>query len=315
VGVYLLLGDDEERKARGVERLRGARAVEAYDASETSPEVVVGACNAYSLFGEGPFVLVKNLDAWNAAQKAVIVDYLENPAPAADLVLLGRKLGARERLLAAAKRSGEVHDFQQPTGRELVRWLVGHAKKLGLDLPEEVARSLSDRCSGDKMRLIGETEKLALYVGEGRATREDVEALSSPDVQSNIFAFVDSVAVGERGRALGLLEDLVSTGEPPLRVTFMVRRQFELVSRARALFERGASQREVASALRIPPFVARKLGEQARGLGEEDLERALELVLDLERGLKGGSDLREELQVELAVLRLSGSAGYGALSG
>lgn len=40
-------------------------------------------------------------------------------------------------------------------------------------------------------------------------------------------------------------------------------------------------------------------------MGEEDLERALALVLDLERGLKGGSELGDELQVELAVLGLS----------
>jgi hypothetical protein len=38
---------------------------------------------------------------------------------------------------------------------------------------------------------------------------------------------------------------------------------------------------------------------------EENLENALALVLDLERGLKGGSDLSEELQVELTVLDLS----------
>jgi len=307
VGIYLFLGDDEERKARGVEKLRGGRAVEAYDASETNPEVVVSACNSYSLFGEGPFVLVRNLDAWNAAQKAVIVDYLENPSPEADLVLLGRKLGARERLLAAVKRSGEVHDFEQPTGKALVQWVVGHAKRLGLDLPDDVAGNLIDRCSGDKMRLASETEKLALYVGEGRATGEDVEALCPPDVQSNIFAFVDSLAAGERGKALRLLEALISTGEPPLRLTYMIRRQFALVARARALSERGASQREVASELRVPPFVARKLVEQARGLGEEELERALALVLDLERGLKGGSDLGDELQVELAVFKLSES--------
>ena len=307
MGIYLLLGDDEERKARGVEKLRGGRAVEAYDASETSPEAVVSACNSYSLFGEGPFVLVRNLDAWNAAQKTVIVDYLENPSPEADLVLLGRKLGARERLLAAVKRSGEVHDFEQPTGKALVQWVVGHAKRLGLDLPDDVAGNLIDRCSGDKMRLASETEKLALYVGEGRATGEDVEALCPPDVQSNIFAFVDSLAAGERGKALRLLEALISTGEPPLRLTYMIRRQFALVARARALSERGASQREVASELRVPPFVARKLVEQARGLGEEELERALALVLDLERGLKGGSDLGDELQVELAVFKLSES--------
>jgi DNA polymerase III subunit delta len=307
VGIYLLLGDDEERKARGVEKLRGGRTVEAYDASETGPEVVVSACNSYSLFGEGPFVLVRNLDAWNAAQKAVVVDCLENPSPEADLVLLGRKLGARERLLAAVKRSGEVHDFEQPTGKALVRWVVGHAKRLGLDLPDNVAQNLIDRCSGDKMRLAGETEKLALYVGEGRATEDDVEALCPPDVQSNIFAFVDALAAGERGKAINLLEALISTGEPPLRVTYMIRRQFGLVARARALFERGASQREVARELKVPPFVARKLEEQARGLGEDDLERALGLVLDLERGLKGGSDLGDELQIELAVLKLSES--------
>jgi DNA polymerase-3 subunit delta len=307
MAVYLFLGDDEERKARAVERLRGDRQTEAYDASETSPEAVLSACNSYSLFGEGPFVLLKNLDAWNAARKALIVDYLENPAPGADLVLLGEKLGARERLLAAIKNSGEVHNLEQPTGKALVRWLVGHAKKLDLDLPEDVARDLIERCSGDKSRLIRETEKLALYVGEDKATQGDVEALTPPDVQSNIFAFVDSLAAGDRGKALKLLEDLIGAGEPPMRVVYMIRRQFRLVARARALFARGASQGEVAKQLKVPPFVARKLEEQARGLGEEDLERALALILDLERGLKGGSGLGDELQVEIAVLKLSES--------
>jgi DNA polymerase III subunit delta len=306
VAVYLLLGDDEERKARGVEKLRRGRDVESFDASETTPEAVVSACNSYSLFGEGPFVIVRNLDAWNAAQKAVVVDYLDNPAPEADLVLLGKKLGARERLLAAVKKSGEVHNLEQPTGKALVRWVVGHAKGLGLDLPDDVAGSLIERCSGDKQRLVTETEKLALYVSDRPATEEDVEALCPPDVQSNIFAFVDALGAGDRGRAIRLLEALISTGEPPLRATYMVRRQFRLVARARALFARGASQGEVARELKVPPFVARKLEEQARGSSDEDLEGALGLILDLERGLKGGSDLGDELQVELAVLKLSG---------
>jgi DNA polymerase-3 subunit delta len=305
MAVYLLLGDDEERKTRGVEKLRAGRAVEAYDASGTSPETIISACNSFSLFGEGPFVVLKNLDAWNAAQKAVVVDYLQDPSPGADLILLGKKLGSREKLLSAVKKSGEVHTFEQPKGKALVGWVVGYAKKLGLDLPEEVAEDLTQRCSGDKMRLIQETEKLAIYVGEDTATHEDVAALCPPDVQSNIFAFVDALASGERDRALRLLEDLINTGEPPLRLTFMVRRQFQLVARSRALLQRGASQKEVASQLKVPPFVARKLEEQGRKLNEEDLERALNLVLGMESGLKGGSDLSDELQVEMTVLNLS----------
>ena len=125
------------------------------------------------------------------------------------------------------------------------------------------------------MRLLQETEKLALYVGDDTATHDDVAALCPPDVQSNIFAFVDALAAGERDRALGLLEDLISTGEPPLRLTFMIRRQFQLVARARALLDRGTPQREIASILKVPPFVARKLDEQGRKLDDEDLEYAL----------------------------------------
>jgi DNA polymerase-3 subunit delta len=308
MAVYLLLGDDEERKARGVEKLRKGRTVESYDASATGPDSVVSACNSFSLFGEGPFVVLRNLDAWNAAQKAVVVDYLQNPSPGSDLVLIGMKLGARERLLSAVKKEGEVHTFEQPTGKALVRWLVGHAEKQGLDLPEDVAEDLTARCSGDKMRLLQETEKLALYVGDGTATHDDVAALCPPDVQSNIFAFVDSLAAGERDRALRLLEDLIGTGEPPLRLTFMIRRQFQLVARARALLEAGAPRKEIAGILKVPPFVARKLEEQGSKLGEEDLERALALIQDLESGLKGGSNLSENFQVEMTVLKLSAAS-------
>jgi DNA polymerase-3 subunit delta len=304
VSVYLLLGDDEERKARGVEKLRGNRVAEVCDAAETSPETVVSALNTYSLFGEGPFVVVRNLDAWNAAQKTKILAYLNNPSPEADLVMLGAKLGAREKLLAAVKKAGEVHDLKQPTGKALARWSIGYAKKQGLELPEDVAEELVARCSDDKAKVSREAEKLALYA-EGAATMEDVEALCPPDLQSNIFQFVDALGAGDRGRALHLLEALLGTGEPPLRILYMIRRQFRLLARARSLLEAGAPRPEVASTLKVPPFVARKLEEQARGMEEEDLENALALVLDLERGLKGGSDLSEELQAELTVLDLS----------
>ena len=304
MSVYLLLGDDEERKKRGVEKLRKDRTAETYDAGETGPETIVSACNSYSLFGEGRFVLLRNLDLWNAAQKAKILDYVEDPSPETDLVMLGERLGGREKLLAAVKRTGEVHDFKQPTGKALASWAIGYAKKRGLELPEDVAEELAVRCSDDKARVMGEVEKLALYA-EGTATLEDVEALVSPDLQSNIFKFVDALGMGCRGEALEFLEALLSTNEPPLRIGYMIRRQFRLLARARALFEAGESRSEVAGTLKVPPFVARKLEEQSGKMGEEDLEDALAFVLDLERGLKGGSDLGDELQVELAVLRLS----------
>ena len=102
-----------------------------------------------------------------------------------------------------------------------------------------------------------------------------------------------------------MLEDLIGTGEPPLRLTFMIRRQFQLVARARALLDRGTPRKEIASILKVPPFVARKLDEQGSKLEDEDLEYALAAIRDLESGLKGGSNLPDEFQVEMTVLKLS----------
>lgn len=311
MSVYLLLGDDEERKARAVEKLRASvpnRETDAYDASETSPEAVVSACNSYSLFGDGAFVVLRNLDVWNAAQKAKIVEYLKNPSPETDLVLLGQKLGAKEKLLAAVKESGEVHELDQPTGKALVKWVVGYARQQGVALSDPVAQDLVTRCSGDKRRISREVEKLALYVsadGREEAGPEDVAALCQPHLQSNIFAFVDALAAGDRSGALSMLEALSSGGEPPLRLAYMVRRQFQMLARSSSLRERGSPQKEIVSTLKIPPFVAKKLEEQGRRLEEDDLERALETITRLERGLKGGSDLSDELQMELTVMQLS----------
>src|SRR5919199_938971 len=197
MGVYLFLGDDEERKARSVEKLRKGRHADVYDAADTA------------------------------------------------LIMLGTKLGAREKLLVAVKETGEVHNFEQPTGKALARWAVGYAKKQGLAMPEDVAEELVARCSNDKVRVSRETEKLTLYAAE-MATMEDVEVLCPPDLQSNIFAFVDALGMGNRSKALGLLEALVRTGEPPLRIVHMIRRQFRLLARAKVLFAGGASRSEVA---------------------------------------------------------------------
>jgi DNA polymerase-3 subunit delta len=182
---------------------------------------------------------------------------------------------------------------------------VSYAEEQGATIPEDVSDELVARCSNDKTRVSREIEKLALYTDEP-VEMGDLEALCSPDLQSNIFAFVDALGAGDQGRALNLLETLVGAGEPPLRIVHMIRRQFRLLARARTLFANGASRSEVASMLKIPPFVARKLEEQARNLGEDDLERTLVLTLSLESGLKGGSNLRDELQLELAVLKFSG---------
>ena len=107
----------------------------------------------------------------------------------------------------------------------------------------------------------------------------------------------------ERGQARLLLEDF--EGALADYSSYIAKEEHNDFGRSRALIERGIPRKEIASLLKVPPFVARKLEEQGRELDEEDLEGALAQIQGLESGLKGGSDLSDELQVELTVLGLS----------
>lgn len=310
--IYLLYGDDEELKNRSVEKARAGRNAETFDAADSTPEAVLSACNSFSLFGDSVFVLVRNLDAWNAAQKAKMLDHVASPPEGSDLVMLASKMAARDKLLTAVGKSGQAHEFKQQTGKALEKWLVGHAKRTGLIVPDDVARELITRCSGDKSRLVKEIEKLSLYCGgengenkNGEATLEAVDLLIAPDVQSNIFEFVDALGAGRSGRAVETLERLAASGEAPMKVMVMIRRQLRLIARAKSHISRGTPRPEISKELKVAPFVAKKLDDQSRRFSDDDIERALAIVLDLERGLKGGSELPEAMQVELATLRLT----------
>ena len=213
VAVYLLLGDDEERKARGVEKLRRGREVESYDASEITPEAAVSACNSYSSSARGRSSSSGTSTPGTPPRRRLwwttwIIRRRRRPRPAREEARgAGEALGGGQEVRRGPQLRAAHRGRRSSGGPSATRGL-------GLDLPDDVAGSLIERCSGDKQRLVTEMEKLALYVSDRPATGEDLEALCPPDVQSNIFAFVDSLGAGDRGKAIKLLEDLISTGEP-----------------------------------------------------------------------------------------------------
>ena len=57
------------------------------------------------------------------------------------------------------------------------------------------------------------------------------------------------------------------------------------------MLERGASTQELASALRVPPFVAKQIAAQAGRADAARLEQALERLADLDYAVRGGTNL------------------------
>lgn len=202
---------------------------------------------------------------------------------------------------AVAAAGGEVTQVQAPKEAGMVGWIQREATarhvRLGPGAAQELAKRIGAFVSeGDIDRrrqshlAVGELEKLALYRPDGPVSAEDVAALVPEAVPGSIWAFLDAVGSRQTRVAAELLERLLPATPPPVLVAVLHRRVRDLVI-ARDLAGAGATPPQLMKALNSKSdWAIGKLIKQAMGWSAEELDRALEGVLDLDAATKGRDD-------------------------
>ena len=136
-----------------------------------------------------------------------------------------------------------------------------------------------------------ELEKLISYtMGSEVVTAEDVKVITTVQITNKIFDMVAAITAGKTKRAMDLYEDLLTLREPPMRILFLIARQFNQLLLVRELQASGADRGTVALKLKVPPFVAGKAQQPGGGIYERT---AHFLCADL-RGCRGGSQDRAD---------------------
>ena len=155
------------------------------------------------------------------------------------------------------------------------RWLIEQARTLGTTLQPDAARLLAERVGGhvreadvDRRRRTelahAELEKLALYRIEGPIAKADVEALVPETIPGSMWAFLDAVGARAIATASRLAERLLADGTPmPLLIAQVHRRLRDLVL-VREHLDAGSRNADIVRSMRLQPFRAQKLAEQAR---------------------------------------------------
>jgi DNA polymerase-3 subunit delta len=77
------------------------------------------------------------------------------------------------------------------------------------------------------------------------------------------------------------------------------------VRRISALADEGVRSSEMASRLKMHPFVAEKSARQARNFSTDELAQATVRLAELEAGTRGGSRLPVDLQVERTLVEIT----------
>ncbi|HBX68150.1 MAG TPA: DNA polymerase III subunit delta [Chloroflexi bacterium] len=190
----------------------------------------------------------------------------------------------------AAGQAGKayVREYSLPKGPQMANWIRQKAKESGGEFNLQAAALLGIYVGDDPRLAAQEIEKLLAYVNYQRPVEpDDVEHLVAYAGETSVFEMVDALGARNGREALRLLHRLLAEDDP-LRLFGMVTRQFRLLLQTRELIDAGNREQEIASTLKIHPFVVQKLMGQVRNFSLPQLETIYHKLLEIDEAIKTG---------------------------
>jgi len=273
--------------------------LEVITAAETSPAAVFSSLAQLPLLGGRRVVAVRHLEEVAASWQAELIPALESGPPSSSLVLTsGRRIAANTKLYKAVLKEGVVVDCLTPGEEELLRILASEAGNLNRRISEEAGQALLARVGANLSDLVGELEKLALFVHpREEITLQDVRSASAAWRGYSNFDLGDAVGMRDGLKALTILHHLLQGDEKagPALVGVLGHR-LRTWWQARALLDQGHGPAQAARAMKGSPRWNREYVDQAASFSRDRLKQAFDRLARTDLALKTGAPVRERLE-------------------
>lgn len=280
------------------------------------------ACDSVPFLAEKRLVVVEGLLSGLAARRgkkgegdktlADLLAYLPDLPDTTRLILVEpQTLAATHPVvkLAMSLDRRTVREFRLPPAGQLAHWVAERARRHGGQVAPDAAALLAEFSGGDLRALDQEILKLLTYVNWARpVTAADVRLLTSDVRQGDVFAMGDALAQGDGHAAARQLHRLLNAGEAALSLLGMIIRQFRLLIQLKELSEDNVTGQAAAARLNVHPFVAGKLGRQARAFTMEQLETIYHHLQEMDLAIKTGQ-VEDVVALDTLVAGLAEPAG------
>lgn len=306
--IYLLYGDEPflvgsyKKKLR--EAITGGDTMNFNYFEGKNPDVkeIISLADTMPFFADRRLILVDGSGFFKSAQEE-LATYLPQMPDTTCLVFAESEVDKRNRLYKRVKELGYAAELNKQDTAQLMRWAAGILGRDGRKISRPVMEYFLERTGDDMENIRMELEKLVCYtMGRDVITKEDVDAVGTVHVTSRVFDMVAAIVAGNTKKAMDLYEDLLTLKEPPMRILFLIARQFNQLLQIKELTAAGKDKGAMASALKVPPFAVGKLTAQARAFTRDQILSWVTLCVETEEAVKTGR-LSDRLAVELLIAR------------
>ena len=255
-------------------------------------------------FSDRRIILLENTGFFKN-QCPELAEYLNNLPDYLYLLFVEDEVDKRSKMFKSVKQIGRVVDFAVQDEKTLMRWVLGIMKREGKQITQRDMEHFLSKTGTDMSNIEKELEKLLCYTMDRSViTGEDIDAVCTTQINNRIFAMVQAVAEQNQKKALDLYYDLLTLKEPPMRILFLLAKQFRQLLLVKEYAEEGIPQPVMASRLGVPSFVAKNIAVCARSYRISELRQAVTDFVDAEEAVKTGR-LQDVLSVELLIVKYS----------
>ena len=310
--VYLFYGEEKylirQYQSRLIETVLGENAgmnLSVFEGKNADPKEIISQAQTIPFFAEYRVILIQDSGFYKKTPEGM-AEYLAEIPDTAILLFVESDVDKRSRMFKQTEKNGRAVQFARQRDVVLKKWVLSQLKREGKKITEPVLNSFLES-AGDDMELISqELEKLLCYTMEKDViTAEDVKAVGVPAVGNHIFDMIDALAAKNRQRAMELYLDLVRLREPPMRILYLIGRQFYILNRLKSMRKTGMGDKEMASAAKIPPFAVKKNLAQAAKFTDDQIQDAIETCVQADADVKSGR-LTDRMAVELVITTIAG---------
>ena len=265
---------------------------------------LIDLCETMPFFADRRVILLEDTGFFkNKCEE--LAEYMKTLPEYICLIFSETEVDKRSRMYKAVKSCGRIAEFARQDEKTLMRWAAGVLGKEGKKITQRDMELLLSMTGTDMGNLRMELEKVISYTrGRDVVTAEDIRSVCTTQISNKIFDMVRAVTEKNQKRALELYYDLLALKEPPMRILFLLAKQYRQLMLAKKMTAEGASRDEITSRLGVPAFAVKNLISCARAYSVQELEQAVEDFVDAEEAVKTGR-LGDVLSVELLIVKYS----------
>jgi DNA polymerase III delta subunit len=309
--VYLLYGEEAYLKKQYKDRMKKAIIPDGdtmnyayYEGKGINPAELVDLAETMPFFADLRLIVVENSGFFkNSATE--LADYIKSMPDTVCLLFIENEVDKRGKMYKAVKDRGRIVEMGRQDEKTLLYWIAGNVKKEGRQIKESTARYLVSKTGTDMENLEKELEKLFSYtIGQEEITAADIDDICTTQISNKIFDMIEAVAAKRQKQALNYYYDLLALKEPPMRILYLLARQFKLLLEVKDLMGRGNDKARIAKTAKLHPFVAGKYMQQCRTFTKAELRDIMEEAASTEEMVKTGR-LNDVMSVEIFIVKFS----------